>query len=174
MKSGPPLWLLRYGFIVNKTSRKYSNFGHNNRNKKNQGPVVRSLVSTRGIKTYRFPWYLTLVSAKHASINPGQYVNNKNLNTVVFENQITCFSYLHYTTEKNHNYNSLPTDEKEKIKTLRYIMDMFSDSQEAYHEIIRHEPSLPLSYLDEACQNSMDSQWNVTRTPGECLGAEHM
>ena len=41
-----------------------------------QGPVVRSLVSTnrwlRGSKTYRFPWYLTLVSANHASSNPGQ------------------------------------------------------------------------------------------------------
>ena len=41
-----------------------------------QGPVVRSLISAncwlRGIKTYRFPWYLTLVSANHASSNPGQ------------------------------------------------------------------------------------------------------
>ena len=40
-----------------------------------QGPVVRSLVSAnrwlRSIKTYRFPWYLTLVSANHASSNPG-------------------------------------------------------------------------------------------------------
>ena len=39
------------------------------------GPVVLSLVSAnrwlRGIKTYRFPWYLTLVSANHASSNPG-------------------------------------------------------------------------------------------------------
>ena len=43
-----------------------------------QGPVVRSLVSAnrglRGIKTYRFPWYLTLVSANHALSNPGQVV----------------------------------------------------------------------------------------------------
>ena len=42
----------------------------------NQGPVVRSLVSAyrwlRGIKTKRFPWYLMLVSANHASSNPGQ------------------------------------------------------------------------------------------------------
>ena len=34
---------------------------------RNLGPVARSLVSRnhwlRGIKTYRFPWYLTLVSA---------------------------------------------------------------------------------------------------------------
>ena len=38
------------------------------------GPVARSLVSPnrwlRGIKMYRFPWYLTLVSANHASSNP--------------------------------------------------------------------------------------------------------
>ena len=43
-----------------------------------QGPVARGLVSAnrwlRGIKTYRFPWYLTLVSANHASSNPGQVV----------------------------------------------------------------------------------------------------
>ena len=39
------------------------------------GPVARSLVSAnrwlRGIKIYRFPWYLTLVSTNHASSNPG-------------------------------------------------------------------------------------------------------
>ena len=43
-----------------------------------QGPVARSLVSAnhwlRGIKMYRFPWYLTLVSTNHASSNPGQSV----------------------------------------------------------------------------------------------------
>ena len=41
-----------------------------------RGPVARSLVSAnrwlRGIKMYRFPWYLTLVSVNHASSNPGQ------------------------------------------------------------------------------------------------------
>ena len=40
----------------------------------NQGPVVRSLVSAnhwlRGIKMYRFLWYLTLVSTNYASSNP--------------------------------------------------------------------------------------------------------
>ena len=43
-----------------------------------QGPVARSVVSAnrwlRGIKMYRFPWYLTLVSTNHASSNPGQDV----------------------------------------------------------------------------------------------------
>jgi len=41
-----------------------------------EGPVVGSLVSAnrwlRGVKTCRFPWYLTLDSANHASSNPGQ------------------------------------------------------------------------------------------------------
>ena len=47
-----------------------------------QGLVVRSLVSAnrwlRGIKTYRFPWYLTLVSANHALRNPDQLIVNIN------------------------------------------------------------------------------------------------
>ena len=41
-----------------------------------EGPVARSVVSAnrwlRGIKTYRFPWYLTLVSFNHASSHKGQ------------------------------------------------------------------------------------------------------
>ena len=41
-----------------------------------QGPVAQSRVRAnlwlRGIKTYRFPWYLTLVRGNHASGNPGQ------------------------------------------------------------------------------------------------------
>ena len=53
-----------------------------------QGPVFRSLVSAirwlRGIKTYRFPWYLTLVSANHASSNPGQFANVLRLFANVF------------------------------------------------------------------------------------------
>ena len=42
------------------------------------GPVARSLVNAnrwlRGIKMYRFPWYLTLVSTNHVSSNPGLIV----------------------------------------------------------------------------------------------------
>ena len=40
------------------------------------GPVARSLVSAnrwlRGIKCYRFPWYLTLVSAKAKALVKGR------------------------------------------------------------------------------------------------------
>ena len=44
-----------------------------------QGPVARSLVSAnrwlRGIKMYRLPWYLMLVSTNHASSNPGLVIS---------------------------------------------------------------------------------------------------
>ena len=44
-----------------------------------QGPVARSLVSAnrwlRDIKSYRFPWCLSLVSDNHASSNRGQLGN---------------------------------------------------------------------------------------------------
>lgn len=63
-------------------------------------------------------------------------------------------------------------EEKDKIKTVLYIMDKFSVSHEAYHELSQHNPSLPRSYLVEACQKSLDSKWEITRTPGECPGAE--
>ena len=45
----------------------------------NLRPVARSLVSAsrwlRGIRMYRFPWYLTLVSTNHALSNPGLNFN---------------------------------------------------------------------------------------------------
>ena len=44
------------------------------------GPVARRLVSAhcwlRGVKTYRISWYLTLVSANHASSNPGLFIKD--------------------------------------------------------------------------------------------------
>lgn len=51
-------------------------------------------------------------------------------------------------------------------------MDKFSVSIQAHHELSQQEPALPRSYLVEACQQSLDDKWDVTRTPGECPGAE--
>ena len=58
------------------------------------------------------------------------------------------------------------------MKAILYIMDKFSISQEAYHELTQRESSLPRSYLVKACQQSLDEQWDVKKTPGECPGAE--
>ena len=69
-----------------------------------QGPVVRSLVSAsrwlRGIKTYRFPWYLTLVSANHASSNPGQMTH--------FSDQWQMWNFSPYEVRFIHECISLP------------------------------------------------------------------
>ena len=48
------------------------------------GPVAQSLVNVncwlRGIKMYRFPRYLTLVSTNHASSNPGLMATGFSIN----------------------------------------------------------------------------------------------
>ena len=51
-------------------------------------------------------------------------------------------------------------------------MNKFSITEEAYHELTQEEPALPRTYLVKACQQTLDDQWNVTRTPVECPGAE--
>lgn len=51
-------------------------------------------------------------------------------------------------------------------------MDRFSISLEGYHELTQTEPTLPRTYLVESCAKVLNSQWNVTRTPGVAQGAE--
>ena len=71
-------WTTRIFFDEGKVHNSIFKLRVLNRRLNSQGPVARSLVSAnrwlRGIKMYRFPWYLTLVSTNHASSNPGQVV----------------------------------------------------------------------------------------------------
>jgi len=55
---------------------------------------------------------------------------------------------------------------------VKSILDKFSVSIQAYHELSQQQPTLLRSYLIEACHQSIDDKWDVTRTPGECPGAE--
>ena len=75
-----------------------------------QGPVVRSLVSAnrclRGIKTYRFPWYLTLVSANNDSSNPG-----------------LSFKYLSLLNKGYYCYNTPPVMQIFKKRELCQRLD---------------------------------------------------
>ena len=54
-------------------------------------PVARSLVSAnrwlRGIKTHRFPWYLTLVGTNHASSNPGLWSKRPSTTIAMYKNR---------------------------------------------------------------------------------------
>ena len=51
-------------------------------------------------------------------------------------------------------------------------MDKFSISWEAYHELTQQDQTLPRSYLVEGCQATLDSGWDIRRTPGGQPGAE--
>jgi hypothetical protein len=52
-------------------------------------------------------------------------------------------------------------------------MDRFSISLQGYHEISQVDHRrLPCTHLIKGCAKSLDSQWDVTRTPGECPRAE--
>ena len=73
-----------------------------------QGPVARSLVNAnrwlRGIKMYRFPWYLTLVSTNHASSNPGQESCSVHIRTCarayIYSWNIEKYIYIFLFSEK--------------------------------------------------------------------------
>lgn len=51
-------------------------------------------------------------------------------------------------------------------------MDRFSISLEGYHELTQVEKNLLRTYLIESYTKVLDSKWEVTRTPGDALGAE--
>ena len=82
-------------------------------------------------------------------------------------------SFFHFPTEKKRRaYEKLTTADKEKIQGILFIMDKFSISREAYHELTQKDDTLPRSYLVEGCQTAFDSHWQITKTPGNQPGAE--
>ena len=90
------------------------------------------------------------------------------------------FTVLHYITflvftkiEKTHStYERLDEEEKEKVRTILYIMDKFSISLEGYHELSQVDKSLPRTHLIESCTKAMDQKWDIKRTPGTAQCAE--
>ena len=81
----------------------------------------------------------------------------------------TCMDEEDGTTDP---YKRLEEEEKQKVRTLLYIMDRFSISLQGYHELSQVETSLPRTHLIETCAKQMDSQWEIKRTPGSVPGAE--
>ena len=73
---------------------------------------------------------------------------------------------------QSKSYATLDEEEKEKIKTILFIMDQVSISLEGYHELTQTEPTLPRTYLVESCTKELNSQWKVTRTPGTAQGSK--
>ena len=71
---------------------------------------------------------------------------------LIFVFKQIIISFIFFTIDKKcQTYESLPPEEQKKIKSILYIMDKFSVSQEAYHELTQQDPALPRSYLVKAC-----------------------
>ena len=69
------------------------------------------------------------------------------------------FTFNSPTEKKKDAFERLPQGKKEKIRAILYIMDRFSISQEAYHELTQQESSLPKIYLVQSYQKVIDALW---------------
>ena len=69
------------------------------------------------------------------------------------------------------DFSSVPEDEKEKIRTLVFLMDRFCISDAAYHELAMHEKQLPRSYLLVQRRNDINKHFEIQRLPGNVPGA---
>jgi len=78
------------------------------------------------------------------------------------------------TGERQSPYDKLPEEEKEKIKTLLFIINKFSVSLRAYSGLAQESQDLPRPYLVERHQKEIDKQWSeqITHTPGTHPGSE--
>ena len=61
-------------------------------------------------------------------------------------------------------YEKLDDEEKERVRTIVYLMDHFSISLHGYHELAQVEKSLPRAHLVESCITFMDSQWDIRKS----------
>ena len=95
-----------------------------------------------------------------------------NRETKISQAAIPINFFLIFSGETQEAYETLPEEEKQKVRTILYIMDRFSISGKAYHELSQLEQSLPRTHLIESCAKVLDANWTVTRTPGASDGAE--
>lgn len=83
---------------------------------------------------------------------------------------------LQGVSEKEFCYSKLPEEDKDKIRTILFMMDRFSISHEAYHEMsqVPGLQNVPRSYLIQGCQASCNRLWQnkLKKTPGPWPGAE--
>lgn len=70
------------------------------------------------------------------------------------------------------SFECLSDDEKEKVKSLLYILDSFGISDEAYHEIAIQNDGLIRSSLVKQCRQSINGMCQISKTPGESPGAQ--
>ena len=71
------------------------------------------------------------------------------------------------------SYKNLPTEDKEKIQQVLYIMDTFCIGEASYHELTccSGGEQLPRSYLVKQCKEDLNKLFYIEQTPGTANGA---
>lgn len=72
------------------------------------------------------------------------------------------------------SYECLSDDEKEKVKSLLYILDSFGISDETDHAIAIQNDGLIRSYIVKQCRQSINGtcMCQISKTTGESPGAQ--
>lgn len=73
--------------------------------------------------------------------------------------------------EQNLDYNSLDSEDKQKLRELIYILDKFSINNAAYHELSMFNEDLPCKRLIFQDRKNLNDIFHLERTQGEIPGA---
>ena len=80
---------------------------------------------------------------------------------------------LDYSGIKKSGYQFLAEDEKDKVRSVVYLMDLFCVSDAAYHELsMIDQENLPRSYLIKQCRQDLNKVYCISRTPRKWPGAQ--
>lgn len=80
---------------------------------------------------------------------------------------------LQYNGSQKSAYQFLSDEDKDRVKSVVYIMDKFCVSDAAYHEFsMIDQEGLVRSYLIKQCKHALNKLYTITRTPGEWPGAQ--
>jgi hypothetical protein len=75
-------------------------------------------------------------------------------------------------SKQNSSFDKLPDEEKEKVKHLLFILDLFGISDGAYHELTLQSDNMIKSYLIKQCRYQLNSMCTISTTPREVPGAQ--
>ena len=74
--------------------------------------------------------------------------------------------------EKQHGFDALSQDDKEKVEEILFLLDKFYVSDEFYHEITMLDGTLPRSYLIKQRCDQLNKICSISRLPGDFDGCQ--
>ena len=96
------------------------------------------------------------------------------LNSVTFSGKDGPKHTLSYEKSAKKSFKDLSEEEKDKLKSVLFILDKFCIGDAAYHELTMCTggEDLPRSYLIKQCKDDLNKMCHITRTPGAAAGAQ--